>query len=87
VSAGWRQGYGLCTGIDHGNGFSTLYAHSSRILVRENEKVKKGQIIAFVGSTGSSTGQHLHYEVHYQNRLLNPTKFLSLNFKDLEQMF
>jgi murein DD-endopeptidase MepM/ murein hydrolase activator NlpD len=85
--AGWRQGYGLCIGIDHGNGFSTLYAHSSRTLVYENEKVKKGQIIAFVGSTGSSTGQHLHYEVHYQNRLLNPTRFLTLSFKDLEQMF
>ncbi|MFA6448154.1 MAG: M23 family metallopeptidase [bacterium] len=85
--SGWRSGYGLCVSIDHGNGFTTLYAHSSRTLVQDKEKVKKGQIIAFVGNTGSTTGQHLHYEVHYQNRLLNPTRFMSLSFKDLEQMF
>jgi len=85
VFSEWRHGYGMSVGIDHGNGFSTLYAHNSRNLVFENERVKKGQIIAFTGSTGSTTGPHLHYEVHFQNRLLNPTRFLALNFKDLDR--
>jgi len=85
VFSGWRQGYGVCVGIDHGNGFSTLYAHNTRNIVYEGEHVKKGQIIGYVGSTGSTTGVHCHYEVHFQNRAVDPARFLSLDIKDAER--
>lgn len=81
-----RYGYGLVVYIDHPSGFSTRYAHCSRLVVRKGERVRKGQIIAFVGRTGTTTGTHLHYEVRYKNRLLNPARFLDLDFKDLSRL-
>ena len=87
VFSGWRYGYGLAVGIQHASGFSTLYAHNSANLVRQGDIVSKNQVIAYAGSTGSTTGEHVHYEVRFQNRLLNPVRFLNLTFKDMEQMF
>jgi murein DD-endopeptidase MepM/ murein hydrolase activator NlpD len=68
--------------IDHGNGLQTLYAHASKLEVREGEIVRKGQQIARVGSTGRSTGAHLHFEVHVNGRPQNPARFLSRQSAD-----
>jgi len=81
----WRHGYGKAVGIDHENGYFTMYAHNSRNLVREGERVRKGQIIAYVGGTGSTTGTHVHYEVHFDGRLQNPVKFLRVDPRDLDK--
>ena len=72
VFAGWRRAYGNTVIVDHGNGLATLYAHCSRILVSEGEVVKQGQVIALVGSTGLSTGPHLHFEVRRYGEPINP---------------
>ena len=77
VSFTGRAGaYGIMVDIDHGFGVSTRYAHLSQILVEDDQYVKKGQIIAIQGSTGRSTGAHLHYEVRYKDQPLDPRKFL-----------
>lgn len=68
-------GYGKNVIVDHGYGYQTLYAHMSKIEVKPNEKVKKGQIIGRVGSTGTSTSPHLHYEVFYKGKQINPIHF------------
>jgi murein DD-endopeptidase MepM/ murein hydrolase activator NlpD len=72
VFAGWRRAYGNTVIVDHGNGIATLYAHCSRVLVNEGEVVKQGQVIALVGSTGLSTGPHLHFEVRRYGEPINP---------------
>jgi murein DD-endopeptidase MepM/ murein hydrolase activator NlpD len=65
VAAGWvYAGYGISVVIDHGNGFLTHYAHQSRTTVQVGERVSAGQVIGYEGSTGDSTGPHLHFEVH-----------------------
>jgi hypothetical protein len=76
VLAGWQGTYGRCVVIDHGCGFSTRYAHNSTILVKPEEKVERGQIIALIGSTGMSTGPHLYYEVCYQGKPVNPLVYV-----------
>lgn len=86
VYDGWRQGYGLTVEVNHGNGFTTIYAHNSRNLVSEGEHVVKGQIIGYVGSSGYTTGSHLHYEVWFKDKLLNPRRFMSLTIADVEFM-
>lgn len=76
--AGWKdEGYGLTVVIDHGNGLQTLYAHNSTVLVHVGEFVKRGEIIARMGSTGRSTGPHIHYEVHRQGQAVDPTPYLN----------
>jgi murein DD-endopeptidase MepM/ murein hydrolase activator NlpD len=73
---GWKGAYGNMVDVEHGFGFSSRYGHLSKILVKSGQFVKKGQVIAVQGSTGRSTGQHLHYEVRYNNKPLNPKNFL-----------
>jgi murein DD-endopeptidase MepM/ murein hydrolase activator NlpD len=75
-SAGWNGGYGKMIEIDHGNGFSTRYAHLSEIEVKVGQSVKSGQVIGRVGSTGRSTGPHLHYETRIDGDAVDPQKFL-----------
>lgn len=70
--AGWVGGYGLLVTIDHGNGVETRYAHLSRIAVSPGQKVVPGDLIGLVGSTGRSTGPHLHYEVRHGGRAVSP---------------
>ena len=75
VETGWHSGYGNCVKISHGFGYVTLYGHMHKINVRQGEKVKKGQKIGEVGDTGLSTAPHLHYEVHYKGKPINPINF------------
>ncbi|HEB81185.1 MAG TPA: M23 family metallopeptidase, partial [Chromatiales bacterium] len=62
--------------IDHGNGYVTLYGHNEKLLVRVGEKVAQGQKIALMGSTGRSTGPHVHFEVHYHGKVINPVRLV-----------
>lgn len=75
VSAGWRGGYGLAVVIDHGGGLATLYAHQSVLAVRAGQPVSQGQKIGEVGSTGYSTGPHLHYEVRVNGTPQDPMRW------------
>ena len=75
VQAGKDGGYGNCVVIKHGYGYETLYGHMSRVDVQVGQKVKKGQRIGLIGSTGSSTGPHCHYEVHMSGNVVNPLQF------------
>ena len=75
-SAGWNGGYGNMVEIDHGNGFSTRYGHMSKIEVKVGQQIKTGQVIGRVGSTGRSTGPHLHYETRVDGDAVDPQKFL-----------
>ncbi|MCL1878668.1 MAG: peptidoglycan DD-metalloendopeptidase family protein [Defluviitaleaceae bacterium] len=80
VFAGWRAGFGNTIVIDHGNGLKTKYAHNTSNEAQEGERVERGEIIAYVGSTGRSTGPHLHYEVHRNGSAINPVAFLLEHF-------
>ena len=70
------SGYGKVVVINHGFGYQTLYGHLSKILVKPGDKVKRGQIIVHMGSTGRSKGPHLHYEIHYKGTPVNPINYL-----------
>lgn len=76
--AGWSGGYGNFIIIDHGNGFVTRYAHCSKIAVTKGQTVSQGQIIGYVGTTGNSTGNHLHFEIKVNDRFVNPRNYLSI---------
>lgn len=76
VYSGWMGGYGRVVVIDHGKDYSTLYAHCSSLLVRKGQRVSAGQAVGKVGSTGRATGPHLHFEVRYRNKSINPLKVL-----------
>ncbi|WP_218079418.1 murein hydrolase activator EnvC family protein [Anthocerotibacter panamensis] len=76
IWAGWYGGYGNAVIIDHGEGLATVYGHTSRVLVHVGQRVQKGQKIAAVGSTGVSTGPHLHFEVRKQGQVVNPIPYL-----------
>lgn len=76
--SGWRSGYGYMVMIDHGDGKVTKYAHNSALLVQKGERVSAGQVIARVGSTGNSTGNHLHFEVVVNGVNKNPAPYLKL---------
>ncbi len=74
--ADWESGYGNLVIIDHGYGLSSRYAHNTKLCVKAGQRVKRNQIISYMGSTGSSTGNHLHYEVWKNGHAVNPRKFL-----------
>lgn len=76
VEAGWNGGYGNCILIDHGNGLKTRYAHLSKISVRVGQKVSTGERIGSVGSSGTSTGSHLHFEVIKNGKTQNPLNYI-----------
>jgi len=74
--AGVRRGYGNVVEIDHGDGYMTRYAHNSKLLVHPGEHVKVGEVVADSGSTGRSTGPHVHFEVWYKGRVVNPLTYV-----------
>jgi murein DD-endopeptidase MepM/ murein hydrolase activator NlpD len=77
LRAGWNSGgYGNLVEIDHGRGITTRYGHMSAILVHEGDHITRGQQIGRMGSTGRSTGNHLHYEVRIDGRAVNPIPFM-----------
>jgi murein DD-endopeptidase MepM/ murein hydrolase activator NlpD len=78
VRAGWWAGYGKVVVIDHGNGLETRYGHMSRFHVKEGDVVRQGEAIGGMGSTGRSTGTHLHFEIRLDGRALDPQPFLDL---------
>lgn len=79
ISAGERVGYGTTVEIDHGLGFTTLYAHLSQITVSRGDWVRPGTVIGLAGSSGRSTGPHLHYEIRYKGAPFDPSKFVKEN--------
>jgi len=76
IIAGWVEGYGNYTCIDHGGGLATCYGHQSQILVSVGQQVSQGQVIGYVGSTGHSTGPHLHFEVRINGAAVDPLGYL-----------
>ncbi len=76
TEAGYHSAMGNYIKISHGNGFTTVYMHCQRLHVKSGQTVEKGQTIATVGSTGASTGPHLHYEIHLYGTPVNPTRFI-----------
>ena len=79
IFSGRKGGYGNCIILEHGSGFQTLYGHLSKIIVKSGQKIEIGQHIGNIGSTGRSTGPHLHYEVHQNGKRINPISFLTLD--------
>lgn len=77
VHSGWGGGYGLHVMIDHGNGYTTVYGHASSVLVNVGDKVSQGQTIAYIGSTGDSTGPHLHFEIRKNGAIVDPELYVS----------
>lgn len=76
--ASWNGNYGKNVQIDHGNGYVSSYAHLDRFLVKKGDRVERGQIIGLVGSSGRTTGAHLHYEVSLNNKTINPEKLMKV---------
>ena len=76
IWANWQSGYGRLVEIDHGNGITTRYGHMSKIEVAEGQEIIRGQVIGLLGSSGRSTGPHVHYEVRIFNEPVNPLDYL-----------
>jgi murein DD-endopeptidase MepM/ murein hydrolase activator NlpD len=77
LHAGWNGGYGRCVIVDHGNNYQTWYAHLSRMDVIEGQEIRQGEVLGAVGTSGRSTGAHLHYEVRIGSTPVNPYRFLA----------
>lgn len=90
VAAAQRNfgGLGNFVKINHGFGFETIYGHMSRFIVKSKQKVKRGQVIGYVGNTGKSTAPHVHYEVHINNKTVNPVNYfyMDLDAKEYEEI-
>src|SRR4030095_10999222 len=86
TEAGWRGGYGNMVEVDHGNGLKTRYGHLSKIDVNVGDPIARGQVMAFIGSTGRSTGPHLHYELRLNDRPINPRRFLAADAAELKKV-
>ena len=86
IEAGYKGGYGNLIEIDHGNGLTTRYGHLSKIEIQAGDIVTRGQVIANVGSTGRSTGPHLHYELRLNDKPINPRHFLPQEPIDLAKL-
>ncbi|MCL2386487.1 MAG: peptidoglycan DD-metalloendopeptidase family protein [Defluviitaleaceae bacterium] len=82
--SGFRGGYGIVVFIDHGNGISTRYAHNTQNIVREGQRVERGEIIAYVGSTGRSLSPHLHYEVLRGHSQIDPLPFILESYAEYQ---
>jgi len=76
VASGWHGGYGLLISLDNASGLETRYGHMSRQVVSQGQQVHKGDVIGYVGSTGNSTGPHLHYEIRVGGQAIDPARFL-----------
>ncbi|WP_104640342.1 M23 family metallopeptidase [Helicobacter bizzozeronii] len=87
ANSGWNGGYGRLVKLFHPFGFKTYYAHLSKIVVENGEFVKKGQLIGYSGSSGMSTGPHLHYEVRFMDKPINPMFFIKWNMKNFDFIF
>ena len=74
--SGWGRGSGKVIVLEHGFGFSTVYAHNSKNIVKVGQKVRRGDVIGYIGSTGNATGPHVHYEVWKKGRSVNPKKYI-----------
>ena len=85
---GWETGYGNIIIIDHGFGYQTWYAHLQGFRTQLGKRVVRGEVIGAVGSTGKSTGPHLHYEVHVKGQVVNPVNyyFMDLSAEDYDHM-
>jgi murein DD-endopeptidase MepM/ murein hydrolase activator NlpD len=81
VSAGWSGGYGKMVEIDHGNGLATRYGHLSQIDVKVGDEIRIGQVVGLMGSTGRSTGPHLHYETRVDGEAVDPQRFLNAGMR------
>jgi murein DD-endopeptidase MepM/ murein hydrolase activator NlpD len=86
IKAGWTGGYGNMIEIDHGNGLATRYGHLSKIQVEVGDSITRGQIIALIGSTGRSTGPHLHFELRLNDKAINPRFLLPPEPTDLTKI-
>jgi murein DD-endopeptidase MepM/ murein hydrolase activator NlpD len=85
IKAGWQGGYGNMIEIDHGNGLTTRYGHLSKIEIQVGDPVSRGQLIGLVGSTGRSTGPHLHYELRLNDKSINPRLLLPPEPTEIKQ--
>lgn len=85
LRAGWQGGYGKLIEIDHGNGLKTRYGHLSRLEVKTGDTIQRGQLIGLIGSTGRSTGPHLHYELRLNEKAINPRRFLPPEPTDIKK--
>lgn len=87
IKAEWQGGYGNMIEINHGNGLTTRYGHLAKIEIQAGDMVQRGQLIGFIGSTGRSTGPHLHYELRLNDKSINPRRFLPPEPVELTQIF
>lgn len=78
IEQGYNDDYGWYVLLNHGNDFTTLYAHNQKVMTRQGDRVLRGQTIALLGNTGRTTGPHVHYEIRRNNRAVNPSKYLNI---------